>query len=202
MSAMAPPVITSAEFICSALKPDQYPAHDAPEIAFAGRSNVGKSSLINTLVNRSKLVRTSSTPGRTQMLNFFLVNGHYCFVDLPGYGYAKVPLSVKKSWGPMMETYLKERKNLKGVILILDARRTPSVEDKEMLALLGKFHVPVMPVITKIDKLSRGKRAAALKDIDTALGGRLVLTPFSALSGEGRSDVWDAIGELVADKAT
>ena len=198
---MSVPTISRAEFLVSAFKPNQYPAHDLPEIAFAGRSNVGKSSLINTLVNRKKLVRTSSTPGRTQSLNFFTVNDRYCFVDLPGYGYAKVPQMVKKNWGPMMETYLRERKNLKGVVLILDARRTPSRDDQDMLRLMGTCGVPVLPVVTKIDKVPRTKRAAALKAIGSALGGDLVLTPFSSTTGEGRVDVWAAVRELVGEES-
>src|ERR1035437_4044080 len=115
-----PLIIKSTEFIKSAVKPNQYPEGNLPEIAFAGRSNVGKSSLINVLVNRKNLVRTSSTPGRTQLINFFNVNGRFTLVDLPGYGFAKVPLAVKKEWGPMMETYFASRSNLKGVGLIFD----------------------------------------------------------------------------------
>ena len=117
--------ILSAEFVTSAVKPDQYPPVKYPEMAFAGRSNVGKSSLINTLVNRKRLVKTSSTPGRTQLINFFDINNHFTFVDLPGYGYAKVPTAVRKKWGPMIETYLSGRDSLKGVVVILDIRRNP-----------------------------------------------------------------------------
>ena len=117
--------IISAVFITSATKPSQYPPARLPEIAFAGRSNVGKSSLINTLVNRKRLVKTSSTPGRTRLINFFEINQQIGFVDLPGYGYARVPESVKKTWGPMIETYLSNRNTLKGVVVILDIRRTP-----------------------------------------------------------------------------
>ena len=126
-------IVKSTEFIKSAAKPAHYPPADLPEIAFAGRSNVGKSSLINCLVNRKGLVRTSSTPGRTQLINFFDVNGEFVLVDLPGYGYAKVPLAVKKEWGPMMEAYLSSRDTLAGVVLILDIRREPSPEDRQML---------------------------------------------------------------------
>ena len=115
-------VITSAEFVKSAVKPAQYPSAALPEIAFTGRSNVGKSSLINTLVNRKRLVKTSSTPGRTQLINFFIINKTISFVDLPGFGYAKVPSSVRNSWGPMLETYLSTRKTLKGTVLIMDIR--------------------------------------------------------------------------------
>ena len=112
-------IVKHTEFIKSATRPAHYPEEILPEIAFAGRSNVGKSSLINVLVNRKNLVRTSNTPGRTQLINFFRINEVFTFVDLPGYGFAKVPLSVKKEWGPMMETYLSKRENLRGVVLIL-----------------------------------------------------------------------------------
>src|SRR5512141_2173198 len=134
-------IIRSTTFIKSAVKPDAYPDPNLPEVAFCGRSNVGKSSLINVLVNRKNLVRTSSTPGRTQLINFFDVNGTFTLVDLPGYGFAKVPLSVKKEWGPMMETYLSRRPNLRGVVLILDVRRTPGDEDLQMLSWLRTYGV-------------------------------------------------------------
>jgi GTP-binding protein len=135
-------LIKSAEFITSAVKPSQYPPAEMPEIAFAGRSNVGKSSLINTLVNRKRLVKTSNTPGRTQLINFFSVNGVLTFVDLPGYGYARVPLPVKKTWGPMVETYLKGRENLKGVVLLMDIRRLPQQEEKTLIDWLQQLHIP------------------------------------------------------------
>ncbi|WP_298438357.1 ribosome biogenesis GTP-binding protein YihA/YsxC, partial [Geobacter sp.] len=131
--------VTSAEFVKSATKPANYPPEEFPEVAFAGRSNVGKSSLINVLVNRKGLVRTSSTPGRTQLINFFLVNGGLMLVDLPGYGFAKVPLAVKKQWGPMMETYLSTRRTLGCVVLILDIRRVPTEEDRQMLQWLRAY---------------------------------------------------------------
>ena len=134
--------VKSAEFVTSAVKPSQYPLAILPEIAFAGRSNVGKSSLINTLVNRKRLVKTSSTPGRTQLINFFIINGSIGFVDLPGYGYAKVPKSVKKNWGPMIETYLSERKTLKGVVLIIDIRRIPRAEELNLIDWLDYYKIP------------------------------------------------------------
>jgi GTP-binding protein len=147
-------IVNTAEFITSAVKPSQYPEARYPEVAFAGRSNVGKSSLINTLVNRKRLVKTSSTPGRTQLINFFSVNGALSLVDLPGYGYAKVPESVRSKWGPMIETYLKGRETLNAVVLILDVRRTPGIEEKNFIDWLALYHRPAILVVTKADKLS------------------------------------------------
>ena len=167
---VAPLIIKSTEFIKSAVKPSQYPDGDLPEIAFAGRSNVGKSSLINVLVNRKNLVRTSSTPGRTQLINFFNVNGTFTLVDLPGYGFAKVPLAVKKEWGPMMETYLAKRANLRGTVLILDIRRTPVAEDRQMLQWLRAYDITPVLVVTKCDKVSRNERAKQADVIAQTLG--------------------------------
>jgi GTP-binding protein len=191
--------ISSTEFIKSATKPGNYPPAELPEIAFAGRSNVGKSSLINVLVNRRSLVRTSSTPGRTQLINFFDINGTFNLVDLPGYGYAKVPLSVKKAWGPMIRTYLESRETLKAVVFILDIRREPRVEDVQFLDWLEEFGVPTIPVITKIDKVNRSQREKQIKQIVEATGlPRDAFTLFSALSKDGKDDVWELI-EAVLD---
>jgi len=194
---MPVPAIHSATFIKSGTKVSHYPEHEVPEIAFAGRSNVGKSSLINTLLNRKKLVKTSSTPGRTQTLNFFLVNETLCFVDLPGYGYAKVPKSLKQSWGPMIQTYIRERKNLRGVVLILDVRRTPTEDDLQLFRTLGENQAPTLIVVTKIDKIPRSKRAESLKVIQKKLGMEAELTTFSARTREGRLEIWEAIQDLV-----
>jgi len=189
--------ITSAEFVTSATKPSQYPPEGLPEIAFAGRSNVGKSSLINVLVNRKRLVKTSSTPGRTQLINFFDINDHTTFVDLPGYGYAKVPTSVRKKWGPMIETYLSGRSTLKGVVMIQDIRRTPREEEHNLIEWLEHYAIPSILVLTKTDKLSKTK----LTKQRTAVARSLALDPkdlilFSAKSRAGREDVWKAI-ELI-----
>jgi GTP-binding protein len=192
-------LIKTTEFVKSATRPAHYPPPELPEIAFAGRSNVGKSSLINVLVNRKNLVRTSSTPGRTQLINFFNVNGEFTLVDLPGYGFAKVPLAVKKEWGPMMETYLSRRENLRGVVLILDIRRTPSDEDRQMLDWLRNYSVAPILVVTKCDKVSKNERArqaaliARTLEVDPA-----ELSFFSALSREGADGIWARIGELLA----
>jgi GTP-binding protein len=190
--------IKSAEFIKSATKPAEYPLEQLPEIAFAGRSNVGKSSLINTLVNRKRLVKTSSTPGRTQLINFFEINQKIIFVDLPGYGYAKVPVSVRKKWGPMIETYLSGRKTLRAVVVIMDIRRTPQQEELNLLGWLGHYAIAAIVVLTKIDKLSKNKAAQQHRHIADALSTDpkdLIL--FSAKTRRGRDSLWNAILSLV-----
>lgn len=183
--------IKTAQFITSAVKPAQYPPPGFPEVAFAGRSNVGKSSLINTLVNRKRLVKTSSTPGRTQLINFFLVNGSLSLVDLPGYGYAKVPAAVKKKWGPMIETYLSTRPGLAAVVLLMDIRRTPKEEELSLLDWLAHYRIPVVPVLTKADKLSKTKQKKQLQTTARALDileQELIL--FSAKSRLGKEALW------------
>jgi len=189
--------ILSAEFVTSATNPAQYPPVKFPEMAFAGRSNVGKSSLINTLVNRKRLVKTSSTPGRTQLINFFDINSLITFVDLPGYGYAKVPTAVRKKWGPMIETYLSSRRTLKGVVVIMDIRRIPRQEEHELIVWLKYFSIDGILVLTKTDKLSKPKRLKQHIAIAEALAidpDELIL--FSAKSRQGRDAVWDAINSL------
>lgn len=191
-------IIRSTAFIKSATRPGNYPEASLPEVAFAGRSNVGKSTLINTLVNRRGLVRTSSTPGRTQLLNFFDINGEFSLVDLPGYGFAKVPLAVKKDWGPMVRTYLERREQLRGVVVLFDIRRVPREEDLDLLDWLEEFEVPTIPVITKVDKISRNRRAAQVKPILEATGLPLeAFSFFSALSKEGREDIWERIEDAL-----
>ncbi len=192
--------VKSAEFITSALKPDQYPPEGPPEIAFAGRSNVGKSTLINTLVNRKHLVKTSSTPGRTQMLNFFAVNGAAVFVDLPGYGWARVPERIKKQWGPMVERYLSTRRTLKGVVVILDIRRRPRPEDAELINWLLENAIAVVLVATKADKLPKNRRIKQVRTICGDLGiAREDLLCFSAKTRQGLNQLWAAIAHLLED---
>lgn len=199
-------IIKTAEFVTSAVKPHQYPEAQLPEVAFAGRSNVGKSSLINTLVNRKRLVKTSGTPGRTQLINFFKVNGALGLVDLPGYGYARVPAAVQRQWGPMIETYLKGRETLKAVVLILDVRRTPGLEEQNLIDWLALYRRAPILVLTKADKLSKSARIQQCRAIGKTLGVRAKdLILFSAKSGLGRPEVWStietALGEVPHDPA-
>ncbi len=191
-------IIKSAEFIKSAVTPDQYPDTAYPEIAFSGRSNVGKSSLINVLLNRKRLVKTSSTPGRTRLLNFFLVNQAFTFVDLPGFGYAKVPKSMQKSWKPMVENYLAARLQLQSVVLLMDIRRTPRQEEADLLAWLARYQIPPVLILTKCDKLSKTKRIRQQTVIAQSLEiakARLIL--FSAKTRQGRDIVWERLMALI-----
>ncbi|MEE8380822.1 MAG: ribosome biogenesis GTP-binding protein YihA/YsxC [Thermodesulfobacteriota bacterium] len=190
--------ITSAEFIKSALKKSDCPKESLPEVAFAGRSNVGKSSLINTVVNRKNLARTSSSPGRTQMLNFFRINDQIYFVDLPGYGFAKVPVGVRAQWKPMVEDYLKNRKTLKLIILLLDIRRAPNSDDASFIRWLEKFSIPFLVVLTKSDKVSKNKCSAQRKVIKEFLllkDEELVF--FSTVTREGKQDILKRIVRIM-----
>jgi GTP-binding protein len=190
--------ITSAEFITSATQPAHYPPAAIPEIAFAGRSNVGKSSLINTLLNRKHLVKTSSTPGRTQLINFFDINQRLRFVDLPGYGYAKVPVAVRMKWGPMIETYLSGRETLKGVVVIMDIRRIPGQAEHNLLGWLNHYAITGVLVLTKTDKLSKNKQAQQHRLIAAAIERpKNDFIPFSAKTRRGRDALWNAILSLV-----
>ncbi len=187
-------LIKSAEFVTSAVRPSQFPPPDRPEFAFAGRSNVGKSSLINTLVNRRKLVLTSSTPGKTRLINFFRVNEALIFVDLPGYGYARVSAAERRSWRPMIESYLTERPNLKAVVVILDVRRTPGAEEAQLLEWLGERGIPPILVVTKSDKISKTVQKKQLRNIAFALGVEPEdLLLFSSKSRQGWDALWKAI---------
>ena len=190
--------IKSAEFVTSATEPSQYPPALLPEIAFAGRSNVGKSSLINTLVNRKRLVKTSSTPGRTQLINFFDINQQMGFVDLPGYGYARVPQAVKKKWGPMTETYISGRETLKGVVVIMDIRRIPRQEELNLLGWLDHYAITGISVLTKTDKLSKNKQAKQHHLIAQTLErDKDDFILFSAKSRRGRDTLWNAILSII-----
>lgn len=179
--------VQSAEFVISAVRPAQYPIQGLPEIAFAGRSNVGKSSLINCLLQRKKLVRTSRTPGQTQMINFFRVNGEFLLVDLPGYGFARVPREVRARWGPMVESYLRGRAPLRGVVQIMDLRHPPTADDLQLWQWLRDESIPALAVLTKADKVSPAKRVQHIRQAALVLGipaDRFVL--FSASTRLGR----------------
>lgn len=196
--------VLSAEFVLSAKEPAHYPPAALPEIAFAGRSNVGKSSLINTLLNRKGLARTSNTPGRTQEINFFRVNDRFTFVDLPGYGYAKVPEAIRKTWGPMVEVYLRERGTLRLVVLILDVRRDPSEEDGQLIHWLSFYRVPFLIVLTKRDKVSNNEFALRRRRIAELIGMADLkpFVPFSAKTGEGKEPLWREVRKVLDAEGT
>ena len=147
--------VKSADIVISAVKPEQYPEQDFPEFALAGRSNVGKSSFINKMLNRKSLARTSSKPGKTQTLNFYLINEEFHFVDVPGYGYAKVSKTERAAWGKMIETYLTKREQLRAVVLIVDLRHPPTNDDVMMYQFLKHYDLPCIIINTKADKVSK-----------------------------------------------
>jgi len=190
--------IVSAEFFTSAFTVQQLPEESLPEIAFAGRSNVGKSSLINALLLRKKLVKTSNTPGRTQSINFFIINKAFYFVDLPGYGFAKVPKGVQAKWKHLIEGYLQKRKTLKAVVLIMDSRHPAMPNDIQLYHWLSARSFVVIPVLTKIDKLSRNEWEKSRREcarILTISPESIVL--FSATEKTGRHELWERILELM-----
>ncbi len=173
------------------------PENDKPEIAFAGKSNVGKSSLINGLMNRKSYARTSGQPGKTQTINFYNINEELYFVDLPGYGYAKVSEALKAKWGKMIENYLKTSKQLKIIFLLLDIRHEPSTNDKLMYDwIVHQGYEPVI-IATKLDKINRSQKDKQIKLLRQGLGAKSTTTilPFSALTKQGRDEIWDLIEE-------
>jgi len=182
--------ITDVCFVKSVYHLQDLPKPVLPEFAFSGRSNVGKSSLINTLLNRKGFAKTSATPGRTQSINFMEINKTFCFVDLPGYGYANVPLSVRKKWLPLIEGYLKDRSTLRLVIIIGDIRREPQEEETLYAAWLNQHGIPLMIVLTKIDKVAKQQQIKSLKLWKNRLGieGEIIL--FSAATGDGKDRIW------------
>jgi len=183
--------ISSARFFKSATRPDDFPRDQRPEIAFCGRSNIGKSSLLNTLTERG-LARTSSSPGRTQTINFFLIDDRIYFVDLPGYGYAKVAKTVRENWGPMIERYLVHRDQLKLAIMLVDSRMPPTDSDVMMKSWLDHHGIPNAIVLTKIDKISRSQLHEALRTGAQTLTTKEII-PFSAVTHFGKDQVLDRI---------
>ena len=187
--------VNHADIVISAVQPEQYPKTNLPEIALAGRSNVGKSSFINTLVNRKNLARTSGKPGKTQTLNFYIIEDCLHFVDVPGYGYAKVSKVERAKWGKMIETYLTEREQLKAVVSLVDMRHAPSVEDVQMYEFLKYYNIPVIVVATKCDKIPRGKwnkhESMIKKKLDFDPSDDFII--FSSETKEGKDKAWKAI---------
>jgi GTP-binding protein len=192
--------ITSAEFVKSSFGEQDWPRTGLPEVAFLGRSNVGKSSLINSLLGVKGLARTSSTPGRTQALNFFLINRRFHFVDLPGYGYARVPRAIRESWGEIVTTYLAKREPLVLSIQIVDSRHDPSKLDLQLREWLTAYAKPHLTVATKSDKLSQNelrKNIGRAREILGASAGGGEVVAYSAVTGHGRERVWRAIEEAL-----
>ncbi|HIW72321.1 MAG TPA: ribosome biogenesis GTP-binding protein YihA/YsxC [Candidatus Levilactobacillus faecigallinarum] len=187
--------VNNVELVMSAVQPSQYPTTGYPEIALVGRSNVGKSSLTNVLINRRSYARTSSQPGKTQTLNFYNVEDQLYFVDVPGYGYAKVSKADREKWGQMIETYLTQREQLKGVVSLVDARHEPTALDVQMYQWLAYYDLPILIVATKSDKVARGKWNQTVSQIKKTLGlpnaDNIVL--FSAPQKSGKDDIWQWI---------
>ncbi len=191
--------VHQAEIVISAVSPAQYPDTNLPEIALAGRSNVGKSSFINTLIDRKNLARTSSKPGKTQTLNFYLIEQALHFVDVPGYGYAKVSKTERAKWGKMIETYLAERQQLRAVVSLVDLRHAPSQEDIQMYDFLKYYEIPVIVVATKADKIPRSKwnkhESMVKKALSFDANDTFIL--FSAVTKQGKEEAWQAIEEAI-----
>jgi GTP-binding protein len=193
--------ISSARFVKSARRPDDFPHDKRPEIAFCGRSNVGKSSLLNVLTNSKGLARTSATPGRTQTINFFLVNERLYFVDLPGYGYAKAPKAERQSWGALIERYLRDRAELRLAVILVDCRIPPTDSDRLMKEWLDHYAIPNAVVLTKADKLTNNQLKLALKRSAETLQTKETLA-FSAVTGAGKEGLLTRIREALAENPT
>lgn len=192
--------ITSADIVISAVKPEQYPELDLPEFALAGRSNVGKSSFINKMLNRKNLARTSSKPGKTQTLNFYLINEAFHFVDVPGYGYARVSKSERAAWGKMIETYLTKREQLRAVVLIVDLRHPPTKDDVMMYQFLKHYDLPCIIINTKADKVPKSKWQKHIKITKETLeldpNDPIIL--FSSETGYGKDQAWDVLNSFMS----
>lgn len=200
MTSKDPLLIKSVEFLGGMASAEGWrPPTTLPEIAFAGRSNVGKSSVINTLVRRKKAARVSNTPGRTREINFFDVNGKFVLADLPGYGYAKISKEARAAWRPLIEGYLTGTPALRGIVQLLDARHTPSDDDLHMLDFLARTQLPTIIVATKTDKLRAAERNKRLDTLALEAGvEKEQVIPFSAVTGAGRDELAEAIASLVA----
>jgi GTP-binding protein len=188
--------ISSARFVKSAQQPDDFPRDQRPEIAFCGRSNIGKSSLLNTLTNSRGLARTSSTPGRTQTINFFLINERLYFVDLPGYGFAKVAKDVRKHWGPMIESYLSDRSQLRLTLMLVDSRMPPTDSDVLMKKWLDHYRIPNAVILTKTDKISRNQLQNALRTGAETLKTKEII-PFSAVTSLGKEHILSKVASVI-----
>lgn len=193
--------VNNADIVISAVSPAQYPETDLPEIALAGRSNVGKSSFINTLIERKNLARTSGKPGKTQTLNFYLIEDALHFVDVPGYGYAKVSKTERAKWGKMIETYITSRQQLRAVVSLVDVRHDPSKEDIQMYEFLKYYDIPVIVVATKADKIPRGKwnkhTSAIKKKLNFDNNDTFIL--FSSETKQGKEEAWQSIEEAIKE---
>jgi GTP-binding protein len=202
-SAPDPLIIRRLEFIGPMATPTGWrPEAKWPEVAFAGRSNVGKSSLLNQLVRRKRLARVSNTPGRTREVNFFLVNDRFVLVDLPGYGYARISKERRAEWKPLIEGYLRTSTELRGIVQLLDVRHDPTSDDRQMIAFLASIGIPTLFALTKTDKLSaseRKTRIAALTEELSVSDDQVI--PFSAVTGEGRDELAAAVMALVEQPA-
>ncbi|HUS27490.1 MAG TPA: ribosome biogenesis GTP-binding protein YihA/YsxC [Kofleriaceae bacterium] len=186
-----------ARFVISASKPSEFPAENLPEIAVVGRSNVGKSSLINSLVGQDGLARTSRTPGRTRLVNWFEIDSKFHLVDLPGYGYAEVSRDMRESWRPLIESYLGERKTLAGVLMLIDVRRGPEEEELDFVPWLEAKKIPIVVALTKADKLAKNKRMLEVSKAKKALGLKRDPFPVSAQTGDGIEPVFRALLQLL-----
>jgi GTP-binding protein len=195
-------VIRSLEFIGPMASVDGWrPPSELPEVAFAGRSNVGKSSLLNKLVRRKAFARVSNTPGRTREINFFKVNDQFVLADLPGYGYARISKERKAEWRPLIEGYLRRSPALRGVVQLLDVRHDPTEDDRQMLDFLAELETPTVVVLTKTDKLTPAGAAKRVKEIGELLHlDADQMIPFSAVTGAGRDELAEALVSLVAER--